>query len=128
LGSIAFDGYPQSDEQPGGVPTAILQATTELEFRNAVLDLLTRRDDATIPPQSWPWPWETSWGTDYAYSFFPAVQGRPGRVIVLGGGDYPEELGLFPKMDTSRCFGEDHSRTGFTVINRDAATGRAYLH
>lgn len=63
LGSIAYDGYPD------GIETTILDATTPKKFRAAVAKFLKERDDSTFPDQGWPWPWEDSRTTDYAYAF-----------------------------------------------------------
>lgn len=62
LGSIAYDGYPD------GIPEDLLNATTEDEFRNSVAAMSTW-DDWTRPEDGWPWPWEDSRTTDYAYAF-----------------------------------------------------------
>lgn len=58
IGSHAWDGYPK------GVPAAIITATTEEAFRSAC-DAHT----TTKPSRGWPWPWDTSATTDYAYLF-----------------------------------------------------------
>ena len=77
LGSIAFDGY-RIDEMTkeaakrGGDPAAcwaIKTASTAEAFREAVANLLAANDDATTPEQGWPWPWDDSNTTDYAYAF-----------------------------------------------------------
>lgn len=77
LGSIAYDGY-RIDEMEARHATkdadcaacwAIKNAKSEQDFREAVADLLGQNDDATMPDQGWPWPWETSDTTDYAYCF-----------------------------------------------------------
>lgn len=63
LGSIAWDGYPE------GIDHGILTAETEDAFRERVSQFLTR-EDATLPERDgWPWPWETSYLTDYVYAF-----------------------------------------------------------
>jgi hypothetical protein len=62
LGSIAWDGYETSDE--------IDAATTEADYRGAVSSFLASRDDATLPEQGWPWPWNDSGTTDCSYWFF----------------------------------------------------------
>ena len=62
LGSIAWDGYPSA------MPTALREASTEEQFCVAV-DALSSRDDWTAPATGWPWPWEDSRTTDYAYAF-----------------------------------------------------------
>jgi hypothetical protein len=63
LGSIAYDGYPEGE--PGG----LLKIGDEAKFRKRVATMLTRRDDSSRPEDGWPWPWEDSRTTDYAYSF-----------------------------------------------------------
>ena len=63
LGSIAWDGYPK------GIPADILDAKDATAFREAVTIFLASRDDATLPEMGWPWPWENSQMTDYAYTF-----------------------------------------------------------
>ncbi len=63
LGSIAYDGYPGE-----GIPSPLLGLATEEDFRVAVEKILTS-DHATRPEQGWPWPWDNSGTTDYAYAF-----------------------------------------------------------
>lgn len=63
IGSIAFDGYPE------GIPHKILHSITEQSFRVTVAEELQSRDDATHPDEGWPWPWEDSHTTDFAYAF-----------------------------------------------------------
>lgn len=62
LGSIAWDGYEVSGY--------IRAAKTEANFRKAVAAFLSKRDDATLPAQGWPWPWDDSSTTDCSYWFF----------------------------------------------------------
>jgi len=62
VGSVAYDGDP--DNYP-----AIMALTTEETYRAAVLKELSSRDDATLPAQGWPWPWEDSSTSDYAIAF-----------------------------------------------------------
>ena len=63
LGSIAFDGYPK------GIDPQVLNCTSPEAFRHAVNALLERCDDGTKPDMGWPWPWDDSHTTDYAYAF-----------------------------------------------------------
>src|SRR5690606_34786995 len=65
LGSVAWDGY-EWDEDPS---CPVMTAKTADEFREAVRALLEPRTDATYPEQGWPWPWNDSALTDYAYVF-----------------------------------------------------------
>lgn len=62
LGSIAWDGHPD------GIDEAILAASDEAGFRAAVAAFLVTREDATRPEQGWPWPWDSSHTTDFAYA------------------------------------------------------------
>ena len=65
LGSIAWDGYPS------GGPAGLLRsaAVTEPSWRQGVYQLLVScGDTATAPDHGWPWPWDDSGTTDYAYA------------------------------------------------------------
>lgn len=64
LGSIAWDGYRD------GISGYILSAKREDDFLKAVEVFLASRDDATLPEQGWPWPWDSSDTTDCSYWFF----------------------------------------------------------
>lgn len=69
IGSVAYDGFPFLTKAAVGNHEGILTAETESGFRNAVTKMLRSREDATLPAQGWPWPWEDSGTTDYAYAF-----------------------------------------------------------
>src|SRR5687767_2776564 len=62
LGSIAWDGYPE------GIDDTILKATDSEIYRSRVTAFLESRDDATFTEKGWPWPWDDSRTTDYAYA------------------------------------------------------------
>lgn len=65
IGSFAFDGYPSGfDSAP-----EFFTAKSEKEFRAWFSEIASKRDDATIPENGWPWPWDDSTTTDYAYVF-----------------------------------------------------------
>lgn len=61
LGSIAWDGY--------SIPDAISTAADETSYRAAVVAFIGQRKDGTKPADGWPWPWDDSRTTDYAYAF-----------------------------------------------------------
>jgi len=61
LGSIAWDGYP------GGIDLDLLRSTSDAVYRANVARFLASRDDSTLPDAGWPWPWDDSRTTDYAY-------------------------------------------------------------
>lgn len=65
LGSVAWDGYEWDEDKD----SEIAKATTEDEYRASVAKELGSRDDATTPDMGWPWPWDDSSTTDYAYYF-----------------------------------------------------------
>jgi len=77
LGSIAYDGYRVNDMKEADAKDnadfeacwAIKSATNETDYRAAVVTLLSLNDDATLPADGWPWPWDDSHTTDYAYAF-----------------------------------------------------------
>ena len=64
LGSIAWDGYPK------GIDSSVLAATTQGEFVQALSEFFKHRDDVSLANHDgWPWPWENSHTTDFAYAF-----------------------------------------------------------
>lgn len=62
LGSIGWDGYPE------GIDDDLLQSTTPESFKAAVEAFLVK-ENGIFPYQGWPWPWDNSQTTDYAYAF-----------------------------------------------------------
>jgi hypothetical protein len=62
LGSVAYDGYPDNRYPE-------LECSDEAGFRARVEGILSDEDHATRPEQGWPWPWDDSRTTDYAYAF-----------------------------------------------------------
>lgn len=98
LGSVAYDGYPD------GGPEELAKAKSLSGFRERVDQLLAREEHATRPAEGWPWPWEDSQTTDYAYAF------ENGQVWVSNYGhawfkaDEPQpeaegdEVAVFPRM------------------------------
>jgi hypothetical protein len=74
LGSIGYDGYP------GGIDAQILDRRNQGDFEAMVSKYIAGRDDGTPPEAGWPWPWETSHTTDFAYMF------EDGSVWVSGFG------------------------------------------
>lgn len=71
LGSIALDGYPSGvahERYPAG--QRLLRSLTEAEFRENLSAFFAEKfGQVTKPEQGWPWPWEDSRLTDYAYAF-----------------------------------------------------------
>lgn len=63
LGSLEWDGMPV------GIIIEIREATDEQVYRDAVMRFLNRRPDAHFPETGWPWKWDTSLATNYAYAF-----------------------------------------------------------
>lgn len=125
LGSVAFDGYPD------GIEGAVLGAKGEGEFREAVAKFLASKSHATLPEMGWPWPWNDSRMTDYAYAF------ADGAVLASGFGsawfdpkikrdddddddDYSAEGAIFPDMSARKSvtYGQ---RSGLIVVGFPAS-------
>lgn len=73
LGSYPFDGYPSGvfDEAP---ELFVEPLPTEAEWRAWVAEwLASNADRATLPDMGWPWPWNDSRTTDYAYAWDEGV-------------------------------------------------------
>jgi hypothetical protein len=64
MGSVGWDGYEWAEEKD----CALMQAKTEKDFM-AELKEISKRDDFTAVKDGWPWPWDDSNTTDYAYIF-----------------------------------------------------------
>jgi hypothetical protein len=65
IGSIAWDGYPR------GIPEDVLKAGSEKEYTEAVRAHIESQQDSgsRFADQGWPWSWNDSSTTDYAYTF-----------------------------------------------------------
>ncbi len=129
LGSIAWDGYPS------GITPALKRAKTEEDFRTEFAAFLQYREDATLPSDGWPWPWDDSQTTDYAYAF------DAGRVYAscFGGAwfnpsrkepDHPRgKTARFPNMrpDKAKPFSAPagSKRSGIMLIGPSGPTGDA---
>lgn len=74
LGSVAWDGdewcRAWGDNGWEAADSALTLAKTADEFRAAVAAIEAARDDFTTPADGWPWPWDDSNATDYAYVFY----------------------------------------------------------
>lgn len=60
-GSIQWSGNETA------VPASVTQAVSELDFKEALESMFKNRSDAVKPPERWPWIWESSKLTDFAY-------------------------------------------------------------
>lgn len=67
IASIAWDGYPD------GIDCGVLDSKTQSEYIGNLQRFLKDRNDVTLPERGWPWPWDNSSTTDFAYCF---VDGR----------------------------------------------------
>lgn len=83
IASIAWDGYPSGIDEP-----EVLKSTTEEEYKALLTQFLSKREDVTLPERGWPWPWDNSKTTDYAYCF------HDGRVLAncFGHGWYDPNI------------------------------------
>lgn len=72
IGSVAFDGYPEGVKPKDAdwpAEQSLFHATVESDFRDRLQVYFTGRRDVTLPSDGWPWPWDDSGTTDYAYAF-----------------------------------------------------------
>lgn len=119
LGSVAWDGY-QWHEEDG----PLMQAKTPDEFRETVASIAKQRDDFTSPADGWPWPWDDSRTTDYAYVL------HDGKVTayIFGGEAFLDEEGCvdardekadwFPNMASRKAMAPPGSkRSGVMLIS-----------
>lgn len=67
LGSISMDGYPD------GHPEPLFACLSADAFRADVIEMFKEAGLHTRPEEGWPWPWNDSRTTDYAYAW---VEGR----------------------------------------------------
>jgi hypothetical protein len=145
LGSIAWDGYPEGltprvEEQermwPGGPMThkhgswgagvGLLDSTTEEQFRERLARFFQYRDDVTLPEHGWPWPWETSHTTDFAYALDDGVVwascfGYPWQRAADFDGDTERDDKMpapaFPDMSARKNVQFGGKRSGIMVIS-----------
>lgn len=119
LGSVAFDGYDVAEHQEGIAATLRESKTREEFLKNLEMYFAAHGDDATLPDQGWPWPWNNSHTTDLAYCFVedrvkPFSWGRP---FVYGDDSDLEDVPTaeFPNMSDRQnvTFG---SRSGILVL------------
>lgn len=68
IGSRGSDGYPH-DQYGNGVPLQVLHARSEDDFREAVAHQAYETGSWIDPSEGWPWAWDDSNTSDYAYTF-----------------------------------------------------------
>ena len=113
LGSYPYDGYPygvfqQNEELP----------SDEQGWRAWVANFLERSDEkATLPEHGWPWPWETSATTDFAYAF------DAGKVY---GSNFGRDW--FEVDPTVEDFGEPEEDSPKTAVFPDMSSRKAVTY
>lgn len=110
LGSVAWDGYEWFEEPTG----PLMSATTPEEFRGALVEV-TQRDDFTAPERGWPWPWDDSRTTDFAYVL------HEGKVTAYCFGEDAsdgdaDKVDWFPDMSARKNVARDSTRSGVIVV------------
>jgi hypothetical protein len=120
LGSIAWDGYPD------GIDKQVLGCQSVEAFKHAVADFLKARHDKTLPEQGWPWPWETSSTTDYAYAMdsgvvYASCFGGPWFECTTPEAQPPEDdnetnKAIFPDMSGAKQRAKFGAHSGIMVI------------
>jgi hypothetical protein len=120
IGSIAWDGYPD------GIDKQVLGCQSPEAFKHAVADFLAPRRDKTLPEQGWPWPWETSSTTDFAYAFdagvvYASCFGGQWFECIAPDAEAPEDdvttiKAVFPDMSISKQREKFGAHSGIMVI------------
>jgi hypothetical protein len=118
LGSVAWDGYEWQEEN-------YFKCRTPEGFKEAVKQISLERDDFTFPEMGWPWPWNDSCTTDYAYvwdfdtnSVEIYVFGRPYVSNEIEESEEyvePPKVTFFPDMTTRKKVALDR-RSGLMFI------------
>jgi hypothetical protein len=115
LGSIAWDGGPDIFSD---APYLFGEPVTPEEWRRWVAEFLAERGDATMPEQGWPWPWENSQTTDYAYAL------HEGKVTGCGFG----YSWFVVDMEAEDCGEPDEERPDVKVAFPDMSSRMAVTH
>ena len=127
LGSIAWAGCPRKENYPAGIDESLFKPRPEAEWQDLVEDLLRGRKDATLPHMGWPWPWEDSHTSDYAYAI------ENGTVYATHFGEYwydplsgkrDATAVTFPDMSAIQKVTHDPDRSGVICVCEDPAGGR----
>lgn len=117
LGSIAWDGYPA-----GLNPSLLADKSEATYFLDFALHISTR-EDFTSPEEGWPWPWDNSHTTDYAYAFdagqvwcchygyewFKADEPQPAN-------DRDVKKTVFPDMRAIKNVARDAKKSGIIIL------------
>lgn len=114
LGSIAWDGYPE------GIAAYVLKAKTSDNFGQALTAFFQDdRDDVTLPEMGWPWPWENSCTTDFAYVL---IEGQGVAFSSFGGEAYwaakADEDGEHERADIALSFPDMSARKNAVLGSR----------
>ena len=117
LGSVAWNGYEWNDPD-----CDLLSASSPDEFRAQVQAIKEDRDDFTSPEEGWPWPWNDSRITDYAY----VLHGGKVEVYVFGrpsesDGESPK-VDWFPDMSTRQNVQLSGQKSGLIVVTDGGAS------
>lgn len=117
LGSIAWDGYPD------GIPDEIKRATDAEIYRRAVDSFISERNDGTKPEMGWPWPWDDSRTTDFAYAYdggqvWASCFGYEWHIVLDWDPDREDDVksAVFPDMSERKnvTYGD---RSGIMIIS-----------
>lgn len=116
IGSVAWDGYEWHERIQNDNPDNITSSKTEAEYRSAVADMLKSNENTTTPEMGWPWPWETSKTTDFAYLF---VDGKI-EVYCFGNRYIPDDgeiIKSWPKFSDENVAEPGCGRSGIIVVD-----------
>jgi len=114
LGSIGWDGSPLGH----GPPKELLEKTKEPEFLEELEKFKAKRKengDWTEPSEhGWPWPWETSSTTDWAYIFNPKAHMVQIVNFSRYNGGYKKYVRVLAEHEKWRKAVAEHQEKGLT--------------
>lgn len=120
LGSVAYDGYPDGFRRWPD----LFKAEVQEDWTERVRAMLKERRDATTPDHGWPWPWEDSNTTDYAYAFDGGViyGNRFGHGWWPVAGGEAHEAGRYCEADCKGPHQPDQKPTAFPQMDTSTMT------
>jgi len=118
IGSIAWDGDLHGVEHPDAEGTPGFRDITSVHLFRQAVQKFAMRDDFTHPKDGWPWPWQNSWMTDYAYVFNEPEN----RIDIYNYGYFRaygigEKVAVFPDMKSVQRITMG-PRSGLIVLGR----------
>ena len=69
LGSVGMDGHPETISEQLSLTLEFQSIASEADWTESVAAVFDAHEEHTLPEMGWPWPWDDSNTTDYAYTY-----------------------------------------------------------